>query len=75
MVRVKILAGEADEPVGDFEFEHLPRTGDEIGVPWPSDHFGSRYFTVAQVMHLAPGAPSRWGKGPMTILRYCEEIT
>lgn len=75
MVRVLILAGESDERVGHFDLDQLPRKGDEVMIPCEADDYGNRIFAVEQVIHIAPGVPSKFGEGPATILRYCEEIT
>ncbi len=75
MARVSIFAGDADTKIGDFNFQHLPRVGEEITVPWATDASGVRIFTVGEVLHLAEGtANDLFGDGPRTVLRYCTEI-
>lgn len=75
MVRVTVLSGEADEMIGDFDFQEVPRSGEYIFVPWAADKEDLRIFTVGEVNHVAAGTISQFGKGPKTVLRYCEEIT
>jgi len=75
MVRVTVLAsGEGvEETVGDFEFEHLPRQGEDISVPSAGAIDDLRIFTVGAVTHVAAGAGAiGFGPGPRTLL-HCDE--
>ena len=70
-----VLAGDDDTKIGDFEFQHVPRAGEEVIVPWADDAGGIRIFTVGEVIHVAAGSPETvYGGGAQTILRYCIEI-
>ncbi|WP_230630725.1 hypothetical protein [Sphingomonas sp. Leaf37] len=74
MMRARVLAGDSDELIGDFEFDEVPRPGEEITVPGTGDD-GVRIFVVREVCHVAAGATiGDYGTGPCTVLRYCEEI-
>jgi hypothetical protein len=68
MVRATIVVADTGEMVGEFEFDQLPRN-DSVTIPWPEDEGGLRILDVAEVIHVAAGAPSDWGTGPRTILR------
>jgi len=71
MVRVVVLAGSADEKIGEFEFDQLPRKDEEISVPWADDPHGTRVFSVVEVWHVAAGVTvdEAIGAGPLTIIR------
>lgn len=74
MGRVTIYAEEDDQLVGEYEFQHLPRKGDEISIAGTESRYDLRIFTVGEVVHIAAGAEHAFGAGPMTALRYCKEI-
>lgn len=74
MMLLKVFAGSADELVGEFEFDQVPRVGEEIWTPLLCDDGTYRVFTVEEVMHLSAGIEDHpWGGGPRTVLR-CFEI-
>ncbi|MEG8051443.1 hypothetical protein QP178_16810 [Sphingomonas aurantiaca] len=77
MAKVVVLHGDADELIGEFELDHLPRVEEYIYVPSVDDPSGLRIFKVLEVNHVAEGVPGQppFGPGPRTFLRYCEEIT
>lgn len=76
MVKVLVLHGDADELIGEFELDQLPRVDEYVCVPAKDDPYGTRIFRVMEINHVAAGIPADgpFGPGPRTVLRYCEEI-
>ncbi len=74
MASVTIYAGEDDQLIGQFEFQHLPRQGEEISIAGTDATYNLRIFAVGEVVHIAAGAKHAFGQGPLTVLRYCQEI-
>jgi hypothetical protein len=48
------------EMVGEFDFDQMLRNDDSVTIAWPEDDDGLRIFDVAEVIHVAVGAPSDW---------------
>jgi hypothetical protein len=76
VVKVTVLRGDADELIGEFELDQLPRADEYIYVPSKDDPEGVRIFQVIEINHIAAGVPAgfQFGPGPRIVLRYCEEI-
>jgi hypothetical protein len=76
VVKVLLLRGQADEEIGEFELDHVPRVCEYVYVPSTTDPYGVRVFEVVEVNHLAMGVPAdcKFGPGPRVVLRYSHEI-
>lgn len=76
MVRVLVIAeiDGADMKIGTFDYEHLPRAGEDVWTPAPGTEQGNRIFTVGGVTHIPATVETAWGQGPLTILHDCMEI-
>ena len=74
MIEVSVIIWDDGTEIGRFHFEHLPREGEEIIVPWADDPVGIRCFDVHEVRHYADGVPplDDGVASPATILRVTE---
>jgi hypothetical protein len=72
MVHIRLLKSDGHEFIGVFEFDHLPRVGEQITIPWESDQWGVRIFEIEEVRHFAKGSPAidefGQGGGPYIVL-------
>lgn len=76
MQLIQIRNSQNGEEIGLFEFANLPKSGEQVTVPWDDDPDGVRIFEVVEVLHVARGVvPSEEHSqlvGPYTVLTATE---
>jgi hypothetical protein len=74
MIEALVLLSDDRTVVGRFQFEVIPRTGEEFTIPWADDSSGVRIFDVDSVSHRAAGVAFDDDFLPGNVLLHVTEI-